>query len=211
MKNKKKKRGLPAGRQGSAILLSMILLFVVLALVASLSYVTILEQKMSGKTKSSVGAFYNSESGVEWALNKIATSTATDVSGTFGTSNPGSGVQPSGVSDYKVYLLDENGNVITSNLSIDQVKAVRSVGSQGQETQRAIEAAVAAGVGGITGGCSMGSNSTTILAQWGNGCKSNGSSVNGNNWCSDANISGYVCGPSGWVPANQVFCVCVKN
>ncbi|MDD5490120.1 MAG: PilX N-terminal domain-containing pilus assembly protein, partial [Candidatus Moranbacteria bacterium] len=63
----------PTGR-GSALLLTTILLFVVLSLVVSLSYITVMEQQMSSKTKSSVGSFFNADSGVEWALNKIANS-----------------------------------------------------------------------------------------------------------------------------------------
>jgi len=138
MKNEKKR--------GSALLLSAILLFVVLALVTSLSYVTVMEQKMSSKTKSSVGSFFNADSGVEWALNKIANTTEDDISDVFSL-GPDGGVQPP-IADpgYKVYLLDENGKVITTDQPIENVKAVRSVGTQtaGDPTQRAIEAAVGA-------------------------------------------------------------------
>jgi hypothetical protein len=132
---------------GSALILTTILLFVILGMVVSLTYVTVMEQKMSGKTKSSVGSFYNAESGVEWILNKIASS-----SGEIGdnlTLNSDSSIScpPSFGDDYcKVYLLDQNGDVIQdSSVQLSDVKAVRSVGSQGGETQRAIEAAVAIG------------------------------------------------------------------
>ena len=80
---KEMKKLLPARRQGSALLLTTILLFVVLSLVMSLSYVTVMEQKMSSKTKSSVGSFFNADSGVEWALNKIASATGEDISDSF--------------------------------------------------------------------------------------------------------------------------------
>lgn len=138
-------------KTGSAILLSMILLFVILALVASLSYVTVMEQKMSGKTKSSVGAFYNSESGVEWALNKIANAAGNaTISGVFSEFSNSKTPCPSGFS-CDVYFLDARGNVISSSATlVSDLKAFRSVGTQGDETQRAIEAAVAAGGGTYT-------------------------------------------------------------
>ena len=143
----KTKHACPPAKRGSALLLSTILLFVVLSMVVSLSYVTVMEQQMSSKTKSSVGSFFNADSGVEWALNKIATTTATNISGAFGATSPVNGFAPAGVTEYVVYLLDRDGKVITnSNELIENIKAVRSVGTQdtGEVTQRAIEAAVAA-------------------------------------------------------------------
>jgi hypothetical protein len=145
---------------GSALILTTILLFVILGMVVSLTYVTVMEQKMSGKTKSSVGSFYNAESGVEWILNKIASS-----SGEIGdnlTLNSDSSIScpPSfGDNECKVYLLDQNGDVIQdSSVQLSEVKAVRSVGSQGQETQRAIEAAVGGTGGGSCYTCYNGSD-----------------------------------------------------
>jgi hypothetical protein len=129
--------------RASALLLTTILLFVVLSMVLSLTYITVMEQKMSGKSKSSVGSFYAAESGVEWALNKIATTSETTVSGAFPGFSASKADCPFG--GCQVYLLDKDGKVITSgSADISEVKAVRSVGTQG-ETQRAIEAAVASG------------------------------------------------------------------
>jgi len=153
MKQKRKRKSSKKNSKkskGSALLLATILLFVVLGMVVSLSYITVMEQKMSGKTKSSVGAFFNADSGIEWALNKIVSSSG-KISNVFGTSTPGNGIDcpdfGSG-SPCKIYLLDTNGKVITdSNTDLSEVKAVRSVGTQGGETTRAIEAAVAAGCG----------------------------------------------------------------
>ena len=141
---KQKQANPPAGRsQGAILLLTTILLFVLLGMVVSLSYVTVMEQKMSQKTKSSVGSFYNSESGVEWALNKIANSSGTIISA-FSTFSGGKAPCPSGFG-CDVYFLDKDGKVITgSSTLLSDIKAVRSVGSQGGDTQRAIEAAVAA-------------------------------------------------------------------
>ena len=132
-------------QSGSGLIFAVVLLFVILGMVITLSSITVLETKMSQKTKSSVGAFYNSESGVEWALNKIATTTASNVIGAFPEFSGGKAPCPT--SDCEVYLLDKDGIVITNNLAtIEEVKAVRSVGTQntGEVTQRAIEAAVAA-------------------------------------------------------------------
>jgi hypothetical protein len=121
-------------------------------MVVSLTYVTVMEQKMSQKTKSSVGSFFTAESGVEWALNQIATGSGDTINSKFGTqatnaTNEGKMTCPFS-SDCNIYLLDSSGNVIPKYQfgnpnSADLVKAVRSVGSQNQETQRAIEAAVA--------------------------------------------------------------------
>jgi hypothetical protein len=138
-------------RRGSALLLATILLFVVLSMVVSLTYVTVMEQKMSGKMKSSVGSFFNADSGVEWALNKIANvdgGLAIGSGGAFNDSDISNGVAcPFGGCD--LYFLDENGKVITDGATkkISDIKAVRSVGAQtaGEPTQRAIEAAVASG------------------------------------------------------------------
>jgi len=147
---------------GSGLVFAVVLMFVILAMVVTLSSVTVLETKMNQKTKSSVGAFYNSESGVEWALNQIATKSGTinsvftgvtavdPTTGKINCPDFGSG------SPCSLYLLDSNGKVINNSNpdvnpatgDISLVKAVRSVGTQGGETQRAIEAAVAAGGGG---------------------------------------------------------------
>jgi len=144
----------PKKSKGSALLLATILLFVVLGMVVTLSYVTVMEQKMSGKTKSSVGAFFNADSGIEWALNKIVSGSGS-ISDVFGTSVPGNGIDcpdfGSG-SPCKVYLLDADGKVITADASLEDIKAVRSVGTQGNEAARAIEAAVAGSESGLLSG-----------------------------------------------------------
>ena len=128
--------------KGSGLIFAVVLLFVILGMVITLSSITVLETKMSQKTKSSIGAFYNSESGVEWALNQIATKDGTARISTI-PSCPFTGCS--------VLFLGADGNVLNPAIAsntIDKVKAVRSVGTQGGETQRAIEAAVASGGGG---------------------------------------------------------------
>lgn len=121
---------------GSGLIFAVVLLFVILGMVITLASVTMLETKMNQKTKSSVGAFYNSESGVEWALNQIATKDGTAQISTIGAC-PFTGCS--------VLFLDKDGKVLASSATINEVKAVRSIGNQGGETQRAIEAAVASG------------------------------------------------------------------
>jgi microcystin-dependent protein len=138
----------PKKNRGSALLLTTILMFVILSMVVSLTYVTVMEQKMSQKTKSSVGAFYGAESGVEWALNQIATAPNPDATIQSRFSLPlGDNKKACPFGGCDVYLLDKDGKVITQILAnilkISDIKAVRSVGAQGGETQRAIEAAVA--------------------------------------------------------------------
>ena len=131
---------------GSALLLTTILLFVILGMVVSLTYVTVMEQKMSSKTKSSVGSFYSAESGIEWALDKIANTTGANpvIADAFPNFSSGKTSCPADF-NCEVWLLDQNGKVITNSAAyLSNVKAVRSVGTNQNETQRAIEAAVAA-------------------------------------------------------------------
>ncbi len=145
-----KKNNTTNEKLGSALLLSSVLLFVVLSMVVTLTYVTVMEQGMSQKTKSTVGAFFNADSGIEWALNKIATlETGVQIGDhtAFNDTDPGDGIPcPVEIGGCVVYLLDEEGKVITEGTKhISDIKAVRAVGKQekGQPTQRAIEAVVA--------------------------------------------------------------------
>lgn len=153
MKQNIRQEEIKKDRKGSALLLTVILLFVVLSMVVSLSYVTVMEQKMSQKTKSSVGSFFKADSGVEWALNKIANADPIEeISTAIG--NPANGVScPFG--GCTVYLLDDEGKVITDGYNlVSDIKAVRSVGTRlaGEPTQRAVEAAVAAEEGWVDDG-----------------------------------------------------------
>jgi len=128
-------------KKGAILLLTTILLFVILGMVVSLSYVTVMEQKMSGKTKSSVASFYNSESGVEWALNKIASSDSTmQIANLPGITTNTDGSVKCPFAGCNVFFLDKDGKVLATSATLSEVKAVRSVGDQGGDTQRAIEA-----------------------------------------------------------------------
>lgn len=146
------KTNTPARTKGSGLIFAVVLLFVILGMVITLSSLTILETKMSQKTKSSIGAFYNSEAGVEWALNKIATSNSDKYLNSIGLTYKSDGSVTCPISpDCNVFFLDKEGKVIDDSLiattKVGDIKAVRSVGTQGTggaaDTQRAIEAAVA--------------------------------------------------------------------
>ena len=143
----KTRRSTKLNNNGSGLIFATLIMFVILVIVVTLSSVTVMEMKMSQKTKSSVKSFFNAESGVEWALNKIATTDKETIAQAFNDSNPSDGINcPFGVNECKIYLLDSANNVITSgSTKLSEVKAVRSVGTskKGYETQRAIEAAVA--------------------------------------------------------------------
>jgi hypothetical protein len=95
-----------------------------------------MEQKMSQKTKSSYGAFYGAESGVEWALNRLSNTTdpdTTTIQTKFGLlATNGSKACPFG--DCSVYFLDKEGKEIVSasTIYISDIKAVRAVGSGGE-------------------------------------------------------------------------------
>lgn len=142
-------------KKGSGLIFAVILMFVILAMVVTLSSITVLETKMSQKSKSSVGAFYNADSGVEWVLNKIASSSGTIAASfpSFSANKVDCPAQIGGADTCVVYFLDSNGQVISNSaLQVSDIKAVRSVGAKNlggaPDTQRAIEAAVAAGGGG---------------------------------------------------------------
>jgi hypothetical protein len=99
---------------------------------------------MNQKTKSSVGAFYNAEAGVEWALNKI-TSNSGILSTVLTPNDDGSVNCPDSLgADCKVFFLKKDGNVITklefASKNFNDIEAVRSVGlnDEGEVTHRAI-------------------------------------------------------------------------
>lgn len=141
-------------KSASALIFATILLFVVLSLVVSMSYVTVLEQKMSQKTKSSVGAFFSADSGIEWTLNKISHNSGANINDNF-TMLAGGKIQ-TGLGGIDVYLLDKDGNIITSDDTLDSIKAVRAVGTESTgSTTRAIEAAVASGSGPSGWSCQL--------------------------------------------------------
>ena len=138
--------------RASALLLATILLFAILTVIISLSSVTVMEMKMGQKGKTSVASFYDAESGVEWALNTVATGNG-DIKSKFTPNSDGSITCPAGVggAGCKVYFLKADGTAMTQaeiNASsgaptFADVRSVRSVGREGNDTQRAIEAAVA--------------------------------------------------------------------
>jgi hypothetical protein len=135
--------------RASALLLATILLFAILTIIISLSSVTVMEMKMSQKGKTSVASFYDAESGVEWALHKVSTSTG-NLSTAFPTpATDGSVTCPSevGATGCKVYFLKSDGTTVAqadfASTTFADIQAVRSVGREGNDTQRAIEAAVA--------------------------------------------------------------------
>ncbi|MFA6285631.1 MAG: hypothetical protein WC643_03850, partial [Parcubacteria group bacterium] len=105
-------------QRGSGLIFAVVLLFVILGMVVTLSSVTMLETKMNQKTKSSVGAFYNSESGVEWALNQIVNG-AGNIDVVFSGINASTGKKDCpdfgrGTSPCSIYFLDSEGKVINS-------------------------------------------------------------------------------------------------
>jgi Tfp pilus assembly protein PilX len=129
-------------QKGSALLLTTILLFVVLSMVVSFTYLTVLDQKMSQNTKSSVRSFYNAESGVEWALNKLVITDKSSCLKTIGTFNAADNSVDCPFGGCKVHFLDENGNIIDLNsttASVGSASAVRVVGTEDADTARAIE------------------------------------------------------------------------
>jgi hypothetical protein len=62
MQKKLKKSAKPEKAKGSALIFATIVLFAILTAMIALSTITVTEMKMSQKTKSSVGAFYNADS-----------------------------------------------------------------------------------------------------------------------------------------------------
>lgn len=132
-------------QKGSALLLSVILIFTILYIIISLSYNVVIEQKITQKTKESVSSFFNADSGIEWAIDEIIQKKDMNISDIFpGFSENSSGKIDCPFTDIKchIYLLDDAGKVITVDGPSSNIKTIRSVGMKDDRTFRAIEAPV---------------------------------------------------------------------
>ena len=153
MKNKIEsiKSFLSKNKKGSILAYSLIVVSVMIAIVASLSVVTVIEKKGAVSTDSSVQAYQVADSGVQLAIKKINKIISDDKAdetkiedlftdcGNFGFTDGGAG-------KYKLAFFDNEGGTGTAlgcNVTIDKIRNIKSVGEY-KDTVRAVQVAVAA-------------------------------------------------------------------
>lgn len=205
-------------RKGSGMILAMIVLVNAMLIIVSISLISIAERKMSSKFKTSTPAFQMADSGVEAAIKRIQDNDPSDkIRDAFGNDNQGRFACPN-VPDCELmfYSKTDPANPLDRNDDMGDIYTVRAIGSNGsgQEiSSRAIELTMAqSGGGGVTGGCTLNSNS--VYQRWGAGCKSGGAVS-----CMAAEDTGYDCGFSGIFGGTNMgldpgafwFCLCVAE
>lgn len=199
--------------RGSALILAVIVLVNALFIVVAVSSISIVERRMSIKTRNTAPAFQAADSGIEYVLSQIGDDgtiggICTDDFGTDGKCT----ITSSNLDNVEIYFLDGADQVITDgNTSRDSVRAIRSVGKFGEGgygATRAIEVAIAATTAGITGGCELEEDAgiRTVNHLWGEGCKIEGTT--NLITCQDAADSGYDCGKTG-EDSSDYYCICV--
>ena len=147
-------------QKGSILVLTLLALVSALSIAVALSTVSIIERKMTTKSRKSVTAFQVANSGVEWAMQKINNAGVNDTVETiFGdTASSGEVSCPTELfpdkssSSCKIVLLQRNTSPgaepgsrvkINSNIKVGDIVAIRSrgyLGSGSEEVGRALEA-----------------------------------------------------------------------
>lgn len=145
-------------KKGSILILTMLALVGALSIAVAMSSISIVERKMTTKSRKSVTAFQSANSGIEWAMKKINDAEPGDsISMIFGMPDISNGevncpsnlFSPSVDADCKIVLLrkkaDDNNSrvVINTNRPMEDIIAIRSTGTFGSDEEkvgRAIEA-----------------------------------------------------------------------
>ena len=151
-------------QEGSILILTLLALVGALSIAVAMSSISIVERKMTTKSRKSVTAFQAANSGIEWAMKKLndaevnsgKVQTIEDAFGIGSMQSDGKISCPSGANDLfasgdntgcEIYLLggsNQNRTVITAdNTSLDKVVAIRSTGKYGKNEEqvgRALEA-----------------------------------------------------------------------
>jgi len=204
---------------------TLIIISIMLTIAATMSIVSIIENKGAGSTDSSMQSLQTADSGVQMAIKKIQANPSGAISAVFGSCSVVDGVaqtigSDAGLGASSPYTLsffsDINGTtkITDCNTAVKSIQNIKSVGSY-QNTVRAINVAVASGTGGITGGCSVNISSLSVELKWGTGCLDGNPGVSGTYMtvCSSASASGYACGPSAVYQyyGYHTVCICVKQ
>ncbi len=147
-------------QKGSILVLTLLALVSALSIAVALSTVSIIERKMTTKSRKSVTAFQVANAGMEWAMQKINNAGVNDTVETiFGdTASSGEVSCPTELfpdkssSSCKIVLLQRNTSPgaepgsrvkINSNIKVGDIVAIRSrgyLGSGSEEVGRALEA-----------------------------------------------------------------------
>jgi len=157
-------------QKGSILVLTLLALVSALSIAVALSTVSIIERKMTTKSRKSVTAFQVANAGMEWAMQKINNAGVNDtVQDVFGTITDGEVDCPSGTeslfsdpaSSCKIILLQadtrpgaESGDrakITNGNIPVEDIVAIRSrgyLGSGSEEVGRALEAYAMPNCGG---------------------------------------------------------------
>lgn len=200
---------------GSVLVFSLIVLFIGISAAIGIASSTLISQRSSMTTASSVQSFQVADSGAEIFLNKFksADSDATLGSLGIGSCNSGNGLISGNIGtgrDYEIIAYDINNSPLACSASLSSVDRIKSVGKY-KNTSRAVEMAVAAGGGeGITGGCRSRADGV-IDIRWGSGCRADNPGVDQN--CNIA-ATGYECGTASYDPdaiPRAAYCICIKK
>jgi hypothetical protein len=140
-------------RKGSALVVTLILMGVILVIALSISLRSIRERKAAMGGSKSAEAYQVAETGIEAIMNALLTGNAGATLGSISgytcatNSNNHAVLTPTDGSTYKVELKKQTDTDATScsNIIAD-IKDIKSVGMAGSQDQRIIEAAVAAGL-----------------------------------------------------------------
>ena len=144
-------------KSGSILILTMLALVGAISIAVAMSSVSIVERKMTTKSRKSTTAFQSANSGIEWAMKKINDASPSDTiynvflktpdgNGQI-TCPPGLFTVGSGL-ECKITFLERNSgtgerDLITSDASMEDVVAIRSSGTFGSDSEqvgRALEA-----------------------------------------------------------------------
>ena len=140
-------------QEGSILILTLLALVGALSISVAMVSISVVERKMTTKSKKSVTAFQSANSGIEWALKKINDATIDSgkvqkISDVFTMGGDGKISCPSGFFDTdsgascEVYLLggtNQNRTIIKDNtITMDKVIAVRATGIYGQSAEEKV-------------------------------------------------------------------------
>jgi hypothetical protein len=138
-------------KYGSALIFSLIILFIGVVAALGIASTTIISQKMSGETGKSTQAFQTADSGAEIMLQKIKNAGSADPISSLGIGSESGCVSRmitdhigTGGSEYNVTFFDEGGNALECTDDVSEIARINSVGSNAG-TARAVNVAVASG------------------------------------------------------------------
>ncbi len=141
-------------QEGSILILTLLALVGALSISVAMVSISVVERKMTTKSKKSVTAFQSANSGIEWALKKINDATVSGgniqtIEQAFGTNaldtNTGKISCPSGFFDVsksgcEIYLLgntNQDRQIIKNpDITLDKVIAVRATGMYGEAEEK---------------------------------------------------------------------------